>query len=420
MTNDLKTSTIANLDESLDGRVIRPGEPGYDEARQVFYGGHDLRPAIIVRAASDDDVARTIGLARETGLELAVRSGGHSGAGHGSHRRRDRARPARTCADSRSTSRVGPRGSRPGSRPREYTDGGGRARPRDRVRRHRLGRHRRDHARRRRRVPRSQVRPDDRRPARRRRRDRRRRARCAWTPTIEPDLFWAIRGGGGNFGVATRFQLRLQRSARSSGGMLFLPATPEVIAGVHRRGRGRARGALDDRERDGGAADAVPAARGARASSIIMALMVHAGGGEAGERAIAPFRALAAPIADFVRPMPYPEMYMPEEEDYHPLGRDADDVRRPRRRGAGAETIVERLEASTAHDVGGATPRARRRHGAGPRRRHRVRAPRTTDHGERGRAVRASRGGGRSHEAWVAGPPRRASEATTPARTSTS
>ncbi len=84
MTNDLKSSTIANLDESLDGRVIRPGQPGYDEARQVFYGGHDLRPAIVVRAASDDDVARTIGLARETGLELAVRSGGHSGAGHSS------------------------------------------------------------------------------------------------------------------------------------------------------------------------------------------------------------------------------------------------------------------------------------------------------------------------------------------------
>ena len=84
MTNDLKSSTIADLDESLDGRVIRPGQPGYDDARQVFYGGHDLRPAIVVRAASDDDVARTIGLARETGLELAVRSGGHSGAGHGS------------------------------------------------------------------------------------------------------------------------------------------------------------------------------------------------------------------------------------------------------------------------------------------------------------------------------------------------
>ena len=75
--------------------------------------------------------------------------------------------------------------------------------------------------------------------------------------------------------------------------------------------------------------------------------MVHTDGGDAGERAMAPFRALAAPLADFLRPMPYPEMYMPEEEDYHPLGVtrtmfvDRVDER-------WRETMVERLEASTA------------------------------------------------------------------------
>ena len=61
---------------------MTPGEPGYDEGRTVFYGGIDRRPAAIVRAADADDVSRAIALARETGVELAVRSGGHSIPGH--------------------------------------------------------------------------------------------------------------------------------------------------------------------------------------------------------------------------------------------------------------------------------------------------------------------------------------------------
>src|SRR5262245_59505961 len=76
-------SSSTPLAGELTGRVIEPGHPDYDEARTVLPGTIDRRPSAIVRVANADDVARTIAQARDSGLELAVRSGGHSGAGHG-------------------------------------------------------------------------------------------------------------------------------------------------------------------------------------------------------------------------------------------------------------------------------------------------------------------------------------------------
>src|SRR2546428_14163411 len=78
-TADRATSVPALLaDQGL--RVIGPDDAEYDEARKMFYGGLDRRPAAIVRPANASQVARVIAVAREGGLELAVRSGGHRGS----------------------------------------------------------------------------------------------------------------------------------------------------------------------------------------------------------------------------------------------------------------------------------------------------------------------------------------------------
>src|SRR5215207_8467724 len=80
--NILDETTIREFSSEVRGRLIHPQDDGYDEARTVFYGGFDRRPGLIVRVEDAADVSRVVALARESGLELAVRSGGHSVAGH--------------------------------------------------------------------------------------------------------------------------------------------------------------------------------------------------------------------------------------------------------------------------------------------------------------------------------------------------
>ena len=73
----------ARLSQSIRGRALTPGDPDYDAARRVWNGMIDRHPRLIVQAASPDDVAPVIALARSTGLPLAIRGGGHNVAGNG-------------------------------------------------------------------------------------------------------------------------------------------------------------------------------------------------------------------------------------------------------------------------------------------------------------------------------------------------
>ena len=77
-----KTLPFDTLRSGLAGRIILPGDADYDSSRAVLYGGIDKKPAVMVRTRSVGDVKQAVDFARDNGLELAVRSGGHSAAGH--------------------------------------------------------------------------------------------------------------------------------------------------------------------------------------------------------------------------------------------------------------------------------------------------------------------------------------------------
>jgi FAD/FMN-containing dehydrogenase len=324
------------------GQVITPDEPEYDAARTVFPGGVDRRPVAIVRVADAADATRVVSLARETGLELAVRSGGHSAAGHGvsdggivldlsymraleidAERRTAWAETGLTAGAY--TTAAGAHGLATGFGDAPsvgiggLTLGGGVGLL---VRKHGLT-------------------IDD--------------LLAAEVVTADgeivradaeshPDLFWAIRGGGGNFGVATRFQFRLHEVGTIVGGMLVLPATPEVIASFVAEAEAAA-------EELSTIANVMPAPPlpflppEQHGRLVVLAALAYAGPAEDGERAIAPFRALASPIADHVKPMPYPELFPPEQPDYHPIAAARsmflDEVDLP-----AAEVIVDRLRAA--------------------------------------------------------------------------
>ena len=81
MTGVLGEATIRELESGLAGSLVCPGNPNYEFARRVWNHAIDKRPALIVRAASTEDVARTVRFARSEGRPIALRGGAHSVAG---------------------------------------------------------------------------------------------------------------------------------------------------------------------------------------------------------------------------------------------------------------------------------------------------------------------------------------------------
>ncbi|MFW6074893.1 MAG: FAD-binding oxidoreductase, partial [Chloroflexota bacterium] len=77
------TQAVQALKGRISGDVTLPGDAGYDDARSVWNGMINRYPSIIIHCASTDDVVNALGFAREQNLQIAVRSGGHSVAGHG-------------------------------------------------------------------------------------------------------------------------------------------------------------------------------------------------------------------------------------------------------------------------------------------------------------------------------------------------
>ena len=301
---------------AVRGTVIEPGDEAYEAARHVMSPLFDRRPAVIVKVADAADVATVVAVAHETGMDLAVRSGGHSAAGHGTTdggivldlspmKAIDIDVDGRTVwADAGLTAgeltiALGEHGLAVGFGDTGsvgiggITLGGG------------IGYL----------VRKLGLTIDSLLAA---------EIVTADGQTLHvdadshPDLYWAIRGGGGNFGVVTRFKYATHEVPTTVGGMLILPATAETVAGFMAA-------AAEAPEELSTIANVMPCPpmpfipEAAHGQVIILALMCYAGDAEAGERALAPFRALATPLADMVQAQPYAAMYPPEDPDYHPL-----------------------------------------------------------------------------------------------------
>ncbi|HXQ11021.1 MAG TPA: FAD-binding oxidoreductase [Caulobacteraceae bacterium] len=290
----LDDAAIAALRGGLRGSVILAQDADYEAARRVWNGNVDRRPALIVRCADAGDVRNAVDFARTNGLLLSVRGGGHSAPGYGvndggmvldlslmkqitvdpEHRtarvqggvlwlEMDAATQAHGLAVTGGTvSNTGVGG---------LTLGGG------------IGWLGGLHGATVDNLLSAEVVTAD---------GKLRRA----SETEEPDLFWALRGGGGNYGVVTEFEFQLHPVGQVLGGMVLHPL--DQARDVLRFYRDFVRTLPDEAEVHAGLLS--PAG-----SPVLALLMGYNGPIEEGERVLAPLRQFGQPIMDSVSAMSY-------------------------------------------------------------------------------------------------------------------
>jgi FAD/FMN-containing dehydrogenase len=291
---------------TLNGTTIAPDAPGYDDARLVFNRAFDKRPDLIVRPTDASDVAAAVRWAAERDVPVAVRGGGHGFAGHGttdegvlidmSAMSAIDIDPASRTAWAQAGATAGPYTEAAGAHGLAtgfgdsgdvglagLTLGGGIG---FLVRRHGLTIDS---------LLAAEVVTAD-----------------GEIRTVdaerEPDLFWALRGGGGNFGVVTRLQFRLHEVGTVVGGMLIHPATEDVLTGLV----DVALAAPDDLSVIAAAMVAPPAPflpPEVHGQLITIIMPVFAGDPADADRVLAPLRGLAEPLVDALEPMPYGKIY---------------------------------------------------------------------------------------------------------------